>query len=31
MKEKEPSLFLKKDMDSLAAYLWEVKLRPYEN
>lgn len=31
MKEKEPSLFLKKDMDSLAGYLWEVKLRPYEN
>lgn len=31
MKEKEPSLFLQKDMDSLAAYLWEIKLRPYEN
>lgn len=31
MKEKEPSLFLQKDMDSLASYLWEIKLRPYEN
>lgn len=31
MKEKEPSLFLQKDMDSLAGYLWEIKLRPYEN
>lgn len=31
MKEKEPSLFLQKDTDSLANYLWEVKLRPYEN
>ena len=31
MKEKEPSLFLQKDMDSLAGSLWEVKLRPYEN
>ena len=31
MKEKEPSLFLQKDMDSLANYLWEIKLRPTEN
>lgn len=31
MKEKEPSLFLQKDLDSLASYLWEIKLRPYEN
>ncbi len=31
MKEKEPSLFLQKDVDSLASYLWEIKLRPYEN
>jgi hypothetical protein len=31
MKEKEPSLFLNKDMDELAGYLWEIKLRPYEN
>ncbi|GAN34429.1 MAG: hypothetical protein DYG83_06130 [Candidatus Brocadia sp. AMX2] len=31
MKEKEPSLFLQKDMDSLAGYLWEIKLRPCEN
>ena len=31
MKEKEPSLFLNKDMDKLAGYLWEIKLRPYEN
>lgn len=31
MKEKEPSLFLQKDMDSLASYLWEIKLRPCEN
>lgn len=31
MKEKEPSLFLQKDMDSLASYLWEIKLRPYGN
>ncbi|OQY99378.1 MAG: hypothetical protein B6D35_09365 [Candidatus Brocadia sp. UTAMX2] len=29
MKEKEPSLFLQKDLDSLASYLWEIKLRPY--
>ncbi len=31
MKEKEPSLFLQKDIDSLAGYLWEIKLRPYED
>lgn len=31
MKEKEPSLFLQKDVDSLASYLWEIKLRPCEN
>ena len=31
MKEKEPSLFLQKDMDRLAGYLWEIKLRPCEN
>lgn len=31
MKEKEPSLFLQKDMDKLAGYLWEIKLRPTEN
>lgn len=31
IKEKEPSLFLQKDMDSLANYLWEIKLRPYDN
>lgn len=31
MKEKEPSLFLQKDMDRLAGYLWEIKLKPYEN
>lgn len=31
MKEKEPSLFLQKDLDSLAGYLWEIKLRPYGN
>ena len=31
MKEKEPSLFLQKDMDSLASYLWEIKLKPCEN
>ncbi|MBE7446379.1 MAG: hypothetical protein HS132_14525 [Planctomycetia bacterium] len=31
MNEKEPSLFLQKDMDSLAGYLWAVKLKPYEN
>lgn len=31
MKEKEPSLFLQTDVDSLASYLWEIKLRPYEN
>ena len=31
MKEKEPSLFLQKDMDRLASYLWEIKLRPCEN
>src|SRR3972149_1479087 len=31
MKEKEPSLFLQKDMDSLASYMWEIKLRPCEN
>lgn len=31
MKEKEPSLFLNKDMDKLAGYLWEIKLKPYEN
>lgn len=31
MKEKEPSLFLQKDLDSLASYLWEIKLRPYKN
>lgn len=29
MKEKEPTLFLQKDLDSLAGYLWEIKLRPY--
>ncbi|MFQ5862479.1 MAG: hypothetical protein ACE5IC_05090 [Candidatus Brocadiales bacterium] len=28
MKEKEPSLFLHADMDRLASYLWETKLRP---
>src|SRR3990172_621453 len=31
MKEKEPSLFLQKDMDRLANYMWEIKLRPCEN
>lgn len=31
IKEKEPSLFLQKDMDSLASYLWEIKLRPCKN
>ncbi|MEP9410670.1 MAG: hypothetical protein HRF42_04585 [Candidatus Brocadia sp.] len=31
MKEKEPSLFLQKDLDSLAGYLWEIKLKPYGN
>ncbi len=31
IKEKEPSLFLQKDMDKLAGYLWEIKLKPYEN
>lgn len=31
MKEKEPSLFLQKDMDMLAGYLWEIKLKPCEN
>jgi hypothetical protein len=31
MKEKEPSLFLSTDMDKLAGYLWEIKLKPYEN
>ena len=31
MKEKEPSLFLSTDMDKLAGYLWEIKLRPYES
>ncbi len=31
MKEKEPTLFLQTDMDSLAGYLWEIKLRPYKN
>lgn len=31
MKEKEPSLFLQTDMDRLASYLWEIKLRPCEN
>lgn len=31
MKEKEPSLFLQTDMDRLAGYLWEIKLRPSEN
>ena len=31
MKEKEPTLFLQTDMDSLAGYLWEIKLRPYNN
>ncbi len=30
MKEKDPSLFLQTDMDSLASYLWEIKLKPYE-
>ncbi len=30
MKEKEPSLFLNTDMDKLAGYLWEIKLKPYE-
>ncbi len=31
MKEKEPTLFLQTDMDSLAGYLWEIKLKPYNN
>ncbi|MBM4054721.1 MAG: hypothetical protein FJ264_08640 [Planctomycetes bacterium] len=31
MKEKEPSLFLGTDMDRLASYLWEIKLKPCEN
>lgn len=31
MKEKEPSLFLQKDMDKLASYLWEIKLKPCKN
>ena len=31
MKGKEPALFLQKDMDSLANYLWEIKLRPSGN
>ncbi len=31
MKEKEPSLFLDTDMDKLAGYLWEIKLKPYKN
>src|SRR3972149_882627 len=31
LKEKEPSLFLQTDMDSLASYLWEIKLKPCEN
>ena len=31
MKEREPSLFLQKDMDKLACYLWEIKLKPAEN
>ena len=31
MKEKEPSLFLQKDIDSLAGYLLEIKLKPYEH
>lgn len=30
MKEKEPTLFLQKDMDSLASYLWEIKLKSCE-
>ncbi|MHC4181729.1 MAG: hypothetical protein ACYSR0_00070 [Planctomycetota bacterium] len=30
MKEKEPSLFLHTDMDELAGYLWEIKLKPYK-
>ncbi|MCF6149330.1 MAG: hypothetical protein E3K37_11815 [Candidatus Kuenenia sp.] len=31
MKEKEPSLFLGTDMDRLAGYLWEIKLKSCEN
>ncbi|MDR4509497.1 MAG: hypothetical protein MRJ65_14935 [Candidatus Brocadiaceae bacterium] len=31
MKEKEPSLFLSTDMDKLAGYLWEIKLRSYKD
>jgi hypothetical protein len=31
MKEKEPSLFLQTDMDRLASFLWETKLRTYKN
>ena len=31
IKEKEPSLFLQADMDRLASYLWEIKLKPYSN
>ena len=31
LKEKEPSLFLQTDMDSLAGYLWGIKLKPCEN
>ena len=30
MKEKDPSFFLQTDMDSLASYLWEIKLKPCE-
>ncbi|MFN3467257.1 MAG: hypothetical protein ACK4WF_06100 [Candidatus Brocadiales bacterium] len=28
LKEKEPSLFLKTDMDKLASFLWEIRLKP---
>ncbi len=31
MREKEPSLFLDTDMNRLAVYLWEIKLKPCEN
>ncbi|MGQ3684113.1 MAG: hypothetical protein ACUBOA_03735 [Candidatus Loosdrechtia sp.] len=31
IKEKEPLLFLQKDLDSLAGYLWEIKLRPHNH
>lgn len=31
IKEKEPSLFLQTDMDKLAGYLWEIKLRSCGN